>query len=403
MNDLIAIVEFVTTAIAHVLPVFLFSVFLGVLIQELRVDTIIREALAGRPSSAIFTATAIGAFSPFCSCTVIPVVNGLLRSGVPLPPVMAFWIASPLMDPEIFTMSVALLGWPLSIIRLGSTFILSLGAGFLTLILLRKSVLQSQILRKKMLTSGCCSASPSSEELSVSTPPTLEMMLGISSDSNTPSQACCEPLEEPSLISSRQPKNRWWNVIAENLKFLKWSQVFREVMTQSLPLGGLLILAFTLEALIDRYVPQAAIASFLGSSNLFSIPLAALVGIPLYLNNVTALPIIQGLLDKGMEPGAAIAFLIAGPVTTIPAMTAVWGVVQPRIFALYLSIGLLGAILLGLTTNVLLSQPLQAFVKVIAVLGISLLIFICLKKFMSQRFFPKKYFYLFEKFRGSRN
>jgi uncharacterized membrane protein YraQ (UPF0718 family) len=67
-----------------------------------------------------------------------------------------------------------------------------------------------------------------------------------------------------------------------------------------------------------------------------------------------ALPIVAGLLAQGMQPGAAIAFLIAGPVTTIPAMTAVWGVVQRRVFVLYLSLSLLGAILLGFVTNFIL-------------------------------------------------
>jgi uncharacterized membrane protein YraQ (UPF0718 family) len=54
-----------------------------------------------------------------------------------------------------------------------------------------------------------------------------------------------------------------------------------------------------------------------------------------------------------MQPGAAIAFLIASPVTTIPAMTAVWGIVHRRIFFIYLAIGLIGAMILGIVTNML--------------------------------------------------
>jgi uncharacterized membrane protein YraQ (UPF0718 family) len=78
------------------------------------------------------------------------------------------------------------------------------------------------------------------------------------------------------------------------------------------------------------------------------------VGIPLYMNNVSALPIVSGLLAQGMQPGAAIAFLIAGPVTTVPAMSAVWGVVKPRIFALYVGIALVGAVGFGWLTNLVL-------------------------------------------------
>jgi len=60
-----------------------------------------------------------------------------------------------------------------------------------------------------------------------------------------------------------------------------------------------------------------------------------------------AMPLIGGLLAQGMHPAAALAFLIAGPTTTIPAMSAVWGLVNRRVFALYVGISLVGAIMLG--------------------------------------------------------
>jgi hypothetical protein len=78
--------------------------------------------------------------------------------------------------------------------------------------------------------------------------------------------------------------------------------------------------------LIVRYVPQPAIAGVLGDGSRFAVVIAALDGIRSALNNVAALPIVSRLLAQGMQPGAAVAFLIAGPVTTVPAMSAVWGV-----------------------------------------------------------------------------
>ena len=92
----------------------------------------------------------------------------------------------------------------------------------------------------------------------------------------------------------------------------------------------------------------------LGEGSRLAVVLAALIGIPLYLNNVAALPIVSGLLAQGMQPGAAIAFLIAGPVTTVPAMSAVWGVVHRRVFGLYLGLSLVGAMVLGWLTNLVL-------------------------------------------------
>ena len=95
------------------------------------------------------------------------------------------------------------------------------------------------------------------------------------------------------------------------------------------------------------YVPQAAIAGLLGEQSALAVPLAALVGVPLYLTNISALPMVNGWLTQGMRPGAAIAFLVAGPITTAPAMTAVWGIVNRRVFVLYLGVGLLGAMVIG--------------------------------------------------------
>ena len=106
-------------------------------------------------------------------------------------------------------------------------------------------------------------------------------------------------------------------------------------------------LAFLLEGLITLYVPQEWIAGLLGSGNPLTIVTAALLGVPAYTTSLTALPMISGLLTQGMSPAAALAFLVAGPVTTLPAMAAVWPLVARRVFALYVSFALVGAVLIG--------------------------------------------------------
>jgi uncharacterized protein len=166
---------------------------------------------------------------------------------------------------------------------------------------------------------------------------------------STAATACSATTCSANAIPAQE--SRWWDGLATSVRTLDSKAVGRDLLAQSWNLGRWLLLAFVLEALITLYVPQAAIAGVLGQNNPLAVPLAALIGVPLYLNNVSALPIVSGLLGQGMQPGAAIAFLIAGPVTTIPAMTAVWGVVRRRVFALYLGVGLGGSILAGLVTN----------------------------------------------------
>ncbi len=338
MNDLYEILRFIGSAVWKVLPFFLLSMFLSVMINMLDMKDAIRRAFASRPGLSVLLATAVGAFSPFCSCTVIPVIAGLLASGVPLAPVMSFWIASPTMDPEIFTLSVGILGWPLALARLGSSLALSLTAGYLTLALTRMGYFRHYMPADEtdiLKVAPCCTAKPKP----AAAPAGLTIL---------PAAACCAAVKTTAAgVLPVIGRPAWWDSTAASFRAIDWPVFARKMWDQSWRLGRWLLLAFLLEALITRYVPQETIAAVLGSESRFAIPLSALVGVPLYLGNLSALPIVKGLLVQGMQPGAAIAFLIAGPVTTIPAMTAVWGVVRRPVFVLYLAISLVGAALLG--------------------------------------------------------
>jgi hypothetical protein len=106
-------------------------------------------------------------------------------------------------------------------------------------------------------------------------------------------------------------------------------------------------LAFLINALIIFCVPKDLFNGILANDGPFSILIAALIGIPVYTSNMTALPLVSGLMAVGMNPGAALAFLITGPVTTLPAMSAVWGLVSRKVFLLYVLFPFAGAIIFG--------------------------------------------------------
>ena len=107
-------------------------------------------------------------------------------------------------------------------------------------------------------------------------------------------------------------------------------------------------LAFVLEAIIVLFVPETWIVDLLGGPGLGTVAIAALIGVPVYTSNLAALALVGGLLTQGMNPAAALAFLIAGPTTTLPAMAAVWGLTTRRVFGLYVSFALVGAVMLGM-------------------------------------------------------
>ena len=122
---------------------------------------------------------------------------------------------------------------------------------------------------------------------------------------------------------------------------------FRESVANAHFLFKWLSLAYLLESLMLAYMPAETIARVLGGDGLMPIVLSALVGAPAYLNSYAAPPLVAGLMEQGMSPGAAMAFVVAGGVSCIPAMTAVFALVKRQVFAAYVVLGFVGAVLSG--------------------------------------------------------
>lgn len=344
----------------HLLPYLALSIPLAVLLKRSGAANKIRQGLGANPYLAVLMATLVGALSPFCSCGVIPIITALLLGGVPLAPVMSFWLASPSMDPEIFVLSVGSIGWELATWRLAATFAMSLGGGLAVLWLERKGWIGRDFLRPSIMgqierisvpaaasslgtlapAAACCAGSamiqmgPAIEESASCTHGCVSRVVP---EPASPSNACgcgSARIEAEAPSCGGNSKSRWRGL-------------FEDTARTTLNLSIYMVIAFLLEALIIRYVPQNLIASRLGSQSAWSVPLATLIGIPMYTTNLTSLGLVAGLLQRGMSGGAALAFLIGGAVTTLPAMSAVYGLVRWRVFGLYLGFCIAGALLSG--------------------------------------------------------
>jgi uncharacterized membrane protein YraQ (UPF0718 family) len=105
---------------------------------------------------------------------------------------------------------------------------------------------------------------------------------------------------------------------------------------------------------LNGLIPASWVAAVFGGGNIYNVPLAATLGLPLYINSEASLPLVRALLDNGMSQGAALAFLIAGAGTSISAITGALTIARWRVVALVVGILWVGAILSGLAFNLLL-------------------------------------------------
>ncbi len=245
---------------------------------------------------SVLVASAAGAITPVCGLGVLPLIAALLHRGLALAPVMAFWVASPVTDPAMLMVTAGILGLPIAIAKTVAAFGIGLLAGAATAALPGFGGPGHQHMRASALAAAGCGG------------------------------------EDRGVLAEA----------ARNARLvLRW-----------------LVLALVLEVLVQRHVPGEWIAATLGADQPASILLAVLVGAPLYLDGYAALPLVRGLIDLGMGPGAALALLVAGAAVSLYAIVAVFALVSARVLALYLGLAGVGAWLTG-----------HAFAAIIGVTG----------------------------------
>lgn len=293
---------FATGAFLSTLPYIVVAVALIAGLKAAGAENSLADIFKGREYRMIVLAAFVGGLAPFCSCEVIPFIAGLIAAGVPLSAIMAFWLSSPLIDPASLLITAGALGWDFAIAKTGFAVFIGLFGG-LTVAALRQ--------QKMLLMPG----RPGSAAASCRCGPAL--------GSDKPAWK---------FWPEKERRQTFWHELSANGIFLtKW-----------------LAFAYLLEALLVTYVPASLIGSIVGGQGIFPIFLSALVGAPAYLNSFAAPPLVAGLMEQGMSSGAAMAFMIAGAVSSIPAMVGVYSLVRLEVFLAYVLLGFFGAVLSGL-------------------------------------------------------
>ncbi|MFA6147241.1 MAG: permease [bacterium] len=285
-------------------PFYLGGVLFAAFIKTFRWDRRIRASLIRYDRASIFVAVGAGLISPLCSCGILPVLIALSAAGVPLPPVLALLITSPLMSPDAFVITVGQLGWNYAFWKLGVAVVGGLSTGFIALRLVRNGVLPGGSFRAEKLYDPSGAVRPGYEEIV--------------------NAGCFAHAGADGGI-----------VVREN-RFVFFLERFRDT---ALLVGKFLFAALLLQAAVTYYLPTNLVEPLLGRSSALSVLFATLISVPLPLPQVAAPALIKGLLASGMSPGAGMAMLIGGPVTSIPALSALLGVYDRRVFALYLVVG----------------------------------------------------------------
>jgi uncharacterized protein len=294
-NKLVVAANYFLEIVLELTVLFIGITFLVGLIQEYVPDETIKKALGGRHKFiGSILGAGFGALTPFCSCSTIPLLLGMLNAGVPFASAMAFLFSSPLLNPVIISLFVILLGWKVGALYFAVTFMASIFIG----LLLDGLGFASYVKPAAVVRNDCI---------------------------------CQQATDARSRIQ-------------RSARFA--FSLFRQLMPY-------LLLGACIGAFIHGFVPTEIISRFTGPKNPLAVPVAAIVGIPLYIRAETMIPIGLALIEKGMSIGAVLALIIGGAGASIPELTLLSAIFKERLLAAFVITIFAIAVIAGYLANLL--------------------------------------------------
>lgn len=238
-------------------------------------------------------AALLGIVTPFCSCSAVPVFIGFIESGVPLGITFSFLISSPMVNEVALVMLWGLLGWKVAVIYILSGVIIAIIAGYL----IGKAKLEHLV-----------------EEY------VYQMKVG-----------------ETELVEQ---------TFADRIRYAQ--EYTKEILKK---VWLYVIVAIGIGGFIHGYAPEDFLVQYAGKDNIWAVPMAVLIGVPLYSNAAGVIPIVTALIDKGMSLGTALAFMMAVTALSFPEMIILRNVLKPKLIAIFITIVAVAIIFTGYLFN----------------------------------------------------
>jgi len=323
------------------------SYFVGVL-QEFITPEKIQSILSSRNGKGYVIAALLGAITPFCSCSTIPFLKGLLRARAGFGPMMVFLFSSPLLNPVIIGLFVVTFGIKVALFYFTIALVVAVTAGFVLEKLGFERYVRPEAYEaadasscgascgdtKKTVEaneSSCCDSQAKSGVQSVAScgagPAPALAMEASGCGATAPAASSCGTGSSCGTadVKTGSSESRWMRIWRSTWKDFK--QVF-----------PYLLLGITLGSFIYGFIPTELIAKYAGEGMWYAIPVAAIIGIPLYIRAEAVIPLSAALVQKGMALGSVMALIIGSAGASLTEVILLKSIFKNQMIAAFLTV-----------------------------------------------------------------
>ncbi|ERI94665.1 putative permease [Clostridiales bacterium oral taxon 876 str. F0540] len=295
----------------------------------------LKNMLMKRTGVSIPGAVIFGSLTPLCACGTMAVLLSMFVSAMPWGPVMAFLISSPLTSPSEYMFETAFFGSKFATAILISSILIGLAAGFLANLLEKKTNFfkdQFRLISEK--NESCCS---STKKAVINKSNSLKIKRAVISK-----EACCTTQVEKNTDKG----------FVKRYRLDKLAREFINVGIKKILFYFIIFIA--IGRIVELIIPQSLIMTLFSADKAYSIPLAATIGLPLYLNDSSALPLLKSLINSGAGQGVVLAFIITGKATGVPVIAGMSTFLKKRAMLFYIVSVYMGGILAGYIFQIIL-------------------------------------------------
>lgn len=305
------------------------SLFVGVLQRHIPAEKI-QAWLSGNHGRSYFLAAALGAVTPFCSCSTIPMLKGLIRARAGFGPMMVFLFTSPLLNPVVVVLLLATFGWKLTSVYVVAALLVSLTAGW---------AMQAAHFDRYMRTAATHAVSSCSASVAAPTAGSCN------TDQKT---GCSDGLQAAPVLISRDGSATAKAIrVASRSRYAGlWTDTWQD-FTQLLPY---LFLGVLTGSVIYGFMPIGVLEQYAGPDNPVAIPVAAMIGIPLYIRAEAVIPLAAGLMSKGAGAGTVLALIIGSAGASLTELILLRALFTTRLIATFVIVVLAMAVSAGYVT-----------------------------------------------------
>jgi uncharacterized membrane protein YraQ (UPF0718 family) len=313
--DLIANKHGIWAELRDVFPYFMVGILLAGYLRTYKIAVKLQASLRRYGALSVVIASLVGIITPLCACGTLTTAVSLLFAGLPLAPVIAILVTSPLMSPSAYLLTLNDLGPEWTVIRTIAAFSMGIFAGYVTHFLCLRGFDKGGV----FIEGG--------------------IVRGDFHDEDYPDERLrCNCREKFGNRVAVRTSNKFLIFLAKSVEML-WV------------VGKYVLVGVVIGAIVERYMPYEWIYRFFGRQDPLNILWVTLGSVPLFLHQISASSIlvhIKNSLHGTLDGGAGLAFIIGGPVTAIPTMILFWTFFKKRFFFLYMFVCLVGTILISL-------------------------------------------------------